>query len=256
MWYLLNPYTIIFLVLGLVFGSFFNALIFRLPSKEYTISSPKRSFCPTCKHQLSWKDNIPLVSYAMLKGHCRYCGTKISMRYPLIEAMTGSIFFLNSILFPLDQAVSLCLLASGLIISAFIDMDHYLIPDTGVILTGVGAFFWALFGNRFPGNLWQAAVVTGVWLAFYFIANSVKKDSFGFGDVELFAALSLGIGLIGSLFTVMFSSFIALGTYLFIGLSKHKKFDGKARLPFGPFIALGAYIVFILLDSIERLYGI
>lgn len=250
----MNISAIFFSIFGLTFGSFFNALIYRLPLKEYTISKPARSFCPNCKHQLSWKDNIPLLSYIFLKGKCRYCKKSISIRYPLIEALTAGIFAVNALLFPPAQAISLCVLSSGLIISSFIDIDHYLIPDTGVILTGIGAFFWAFFGNRFPGNLWQAGLVAAFWIVFYFIVNLVKKDSFGFGDVELFAVLSLGTGIIGSLFTVMFSSLIAIAVYIIINLTKGKKFDGKARLPFGPFIAIGAYIVILFLDKIENLY--
>ena len=83
---------VIFFLLGLVFGSFFNAVIFRLPRKEYSINKPRRSICPKCKHILSWKDNIPLISYLLLKGKCRYCGAKIPLRYPIVEGLTALLF--------------------------------------------------------------------------------------------------------------------------------------------------------------------
>jgi len=246
----------VFFVFGLIFGSFSNALIFRIPSKEYSIVRPRRSFCPHCKHELSWKDNLPIISYLVLGGKCRYCDNPISARYPLVELLTAALYALNAALFSLSGAISISVLSTGLIVSSFIDLEHYMIPDLGVILVGIGAFAWSIFENRFPLNLLYALLVTGAMVAFFLIANLVKRDSFGFGDVELLAALSLATGIVGSLYTIMIASFAALIVYAINAAAKGKRFDRRAQLPFGPFIAIGGYLTIIFLDFIEALYRV
>jgi len=246
----------VFFVFGLIFGSFSNALIFRIPSKEYSIVRPRRSFCPHCKHELSWKDNLPVISYLVLKGKCRYCGNPISARYPTVELLTAGLYALNASLFSLSGAISLSVLSTGLIVSSFIDLEHYMIPDLGVILVGVGAFAWSIFEDRFPLNLLYALLVTGAMVAFFLIANLVRKDSFGFGDVELLAALSLATGVVGSLYTIMIASFAALIVYAIKAAAEGKRFDRRAQLPFGPFIAIGGYSTIIFLNFIEALYRV
>ncbi|MGC9321441.1 MAG: prepilin peptidase [Kosmotogaceae bacterium] len=246
----------IFFFFGLIFGSFSNALIFRIPSKEYSMTSPRRSFCPHCKHELSWKDNLPVISYIFLGGKCRYCGKPISARYPFVELLTAALYALNASIFTLPGAISISVLSTGLIVSSFIDLKHYMIPDLGVILVGVGAFAWSIFEGRFPLNLLYALLVTGAMVAFFLIANHVRKDSFGFGDVELLAALSLATGIVGSLYTIMIASFAALIVYAINAAAKGKRFDRRAQLPFGPFIAIGGYSTIIFLDFIEVLYRV
>ncbi|ACR80387.1 MULTISPECIES: A24 family peptidase [Kosmotoga] len=248
--------AVVSFIFGLVFGSFFNVVIYRLPRKEYTINRPARSFCPSCGHELVWKDNIPLLSYIVLRGRCRYCGTRIPIRYPVVEAITAVSFTINALIFPVPQALALDLVAAGLIISSFIDLEHYLIPDTGIILIGIGAVLFSYYQGRFPEILIHAALVTGAMVAFFLIANAVKKDSFGFGDVELIGALSLASGLLGSLYTVLFSSIAALLTYLVIIGVKGEKFEGTKQIPFGPFIAIGGYTAILLLDELRLLYGL
>ncbi|MDD3680186.1 MAG: prepilin peptidase [Mesotoga sp.] len=256
MWDYLAFRVPVFFVFGLIFGSFSNALIFRIPSKEYSIVRPRRSFCPHCKHELSWKDNLPVISYLVLKGKCRYCGNPISARYPTVELLTAGLYALNASLFSLSGAISLSVLSTGLIVSSFIDLEHYMIPDLGVILVGVGAFAWSIFEDRFPLNLLYALLVTGAMVAFFLIANLVRKDSFGFGDVELLAVLSLATGVVGSLYTIMIASFAALIVYAIKAAAEGKRFDRRAQLPFGPFIAIGGYSTIIFLDFIEALYRV
>lgn len=254
MWYSVAFTVPAFFLFGLVFGSFTNALIYRLPSKDYTILKPKRSICPSCKHELSWRDNIPLFSYFLLAGKCRYCKTKIPIRYPLVEFLSAFLYALNAFIFPLPEAIALSLVVTGLILTSFIDIEHFMIPDTGVVLVGIGAFFWAFFRGRFPNNLLDALIVTGAMLAFFLISNAIKKDSFGFGDVELLGVMALATGLIGSLYTVMIAAFTALAVYALSSVVNKRKFDRSAQLPFGPFIAVGGYLTILMLKSIEGLY--
>lgn len=219
-----------------------------------SIIFPKRSFCPNCKHKLMWKDNIPILSYLILKGKCRYCGQNISPRYLVVESLTALSFAMNSIFFSFYLSLALCLISSGLIIVSFIDIEKMIIPDTGLALTGIGAAIFSYLKGDWPGILVQAAIVFGLMIVFYLFANYFKKDSFGFGDVELLGILALSLGLIGTLFTIMISSIIALLTFVIIKITKSEKIKLDYRIPFGPFIALAGYITIFFLDGIRNLY--
>jgi leader peptidase (prepilin peptidase)/N-methyltransferase len=163
---------------------------------------------------------------------------------------------LNSIFFPFYQSLALCLVSSGLIIVSFIDLEKMIIPDTGLIFTGIGAALFSYLRKDWPGILIQAVIVFGLMIIFYFFANYFKKDSFGFGDVELLAILALSLGFIGILFTIMLSSVIALLTFIVIKAAKSEKIKLDYRIPFGPFIALAGYITIFFLDGIRNLYGL
>ncbi len=246
----------LFGILGAVFGSFFNVIIYRLPRERLSINIPKRSFCPHCGHELSWKDNIPVISYILLKGKCRYCKKTISPRYPVVESLTIISFVTNSIFFPFYQSLALCLISSGLIIISFIDIERMIIPDTGLIISGIGAAIFSYLRKDWPGILIQAAIVFGLMIVFYLFANYFKKDSFGFGDVELLGILALSLGFIGILFTIMLSSIIALITFVIVKAMKSEKIKLDYRIPFGPFIALAGYLTMFFLDGIRNLYGL
>ncbi|MFW6120170.1 MAG: prepilin peptidase [Petrotogales bacterium] len=246
----------LFGILGAVFGSFSNVIIYRLPREKLSINIPKRSFCPYCGHELIWKDNIPIISYILLKGKCRYCEKTISPRYPVVESLTAISFVMNSIFFPFYQSLALCLISSGLIIISFIDIEQMIIPDTGLIISGIGAAILSYLRKDWPGILVQAAIVFGLMIVFYLFANYFKKDSFGFGDVELFGILALSLGFIGILFTIMLSSIIALITFVIIRAMKSEKIKLDYRIPFGPFIALAGYLTMFFLDSIRNIYGL
>lgn len=131
-----------------------------------------------------------------------------------------------------------------------------IIPDTGLIITGIGAATFSYLRNDWPGILVEAVIVFGLMIIFYFFANYFKKDSFGFGDVELLAILALSLGFIGILFTIMLSSVIALLTFIVIKAAKSEKIKLDYRIPFGPFIALAGYISIFFLDGIRNLYGL
>ncbi len=231
-------------------------LIFRLPRSDYSPLKPRRSVCPVCNHELSWKDNIPLLSFVFLMGKCRYCKKAISPRYFIVELLTSASFLANSVLFRPSLAAMASLIVSGLILVSFIDLEHLLIPDSGIVVIGIGALGWSILTDSFPRVLLEAALVFGVMLVFFLVANRFRSDSFGFGDVELIGVLAVATGVIGTLFTVMIGSIVALGVYVTAMKLQGKKVSRETRIPFGPFLALAGYITLLLLPAIRSLYGL
>lgn len=115
-------------VTGAVVGSFLNVCIYRLPL-DLSVNEPRRSFCPSCKKQLSWKENIPLLSWMFLRGRCANCGSRISFRYFAVELLTGLLFLALWLQFPWDVALAYWLFASLLVVATFVDFEHFIIPD-------------------------------------------------------------------------------------------------------------------------------
>jgi len=247
---------ILLLIAGLVIGSFLNMLIFRLPRSGYTPLRPRRSICPDCSHELAWNDNIPVFSYILLRARCRYCKKPIPLRYFIVELLTAGSFLLNSIVMRPYLAIAACLISSGLILVSFIDLEHFLIPDSGIAVIAAGSLAWSILSGTFPRILIEAAIVFGMMILFFFLANRFKKDSFGFGDVELLGVLALATGVIGTLFTIMIGSIVALAAYAIVSRAQGKKLSKETRIPFGPFLALGGYISLLLLPLLKNLYGL
>ncbi len=160
-------------VFGLMIGSFLNVCIFRLPHDDMSVRRPSRSFCPECKEMIPWYDNIPILSFLLLKGKCRFCSKKISILYPIVELLTAVMFVLFLNVFGLSVKMwALLLLGSGLIIASFVDIRHRIIPDeisVGGIIIGIilGGFSIAQPNNlkNLPSicvSLIGALVVAGI----------------------------------------------------------------------------------------------
>ena len=221
-------------------GSFYNVLIYRLPRK-ISIVNPKRSFCPVCGHQLVWKDNIPVISYLLLKGRCRYCGTPISVRYPLIEMLTALLFAIAVYLTNnLVDLISLWLLFSGGIVASAIDFEYMLIPDFAVVATGIGGVLWSWHHGHFILSLITAAFAFGVFL----LIHLLSKGGMGFGDVEYFGVLALFLTPFSAVIAVLIASVVALA-YALPQVFIHKA-GRKTRVPFGPFLAIGTSVAMFL----------
>lgn len=208
--------VILFGVLGLCIGSFLNVVIYRLPL-GMNLAKPK-SHCPKCNHNLAWKDKIPLFSFLVLRGKCRYCGAKISPRYFLVELMNGLLWIVSCLLFFKNDpfyAVVVVLAVSVLICIGFCDADHTFIPDSlqiSLALTGIAAVFLD------PSTVWWEhlaglALGGGMFLLFYLGSILIlKKEGLGFGDVKLMAAMGLLFGwqktfaviLVGMLFMIVY----------------------------------------------------
>ena len=233
---------------GLVFGSFFNVCIYRIPQGK-SIAWPA-SFCPHCKTHIRWFDNIPVLSYIFLLGKCRACKKPISMQYPLVELLTAIL----TVLFVYRYGITVwtfgvLLAVYFLIILSVIDLQLMIIPDRfslGLIVLGL-AFAWC--NPNFTGVWWQkelwslvgagaglfgvlAIALLGTWL--------FKKEAMGGGDVKLMAGVGAFVGWQGVITTVIFGSFFGLVYAVFLMIFKGKK--GSDAIPFGPFLSLGALI--------------
>jgi prepilin signal peptidase PulO-like enzyme (type II secretory pathway) len=230
--------SLFLLVLGLVTGSFLGALTYRLP-KRISINEG-RSKCPVCSHQISWYDNIPLLSYLILQGKCRNCKNRISPRYPLIESATAITFIIIGF-------NPLSLIFAAILMAIFvIDWEHQIIPDE---LVFIGLFFLILsvpFDNLLAGFLAADILL--------FLNLITKGKGMGLGDVKL--AILLG-GIVGlHMFLIwIFFSFIA-GSIVGIILIGLRKTSLKEKIAFGPFLIIGLVLAFYLGGSFISLLNI
>lgn len=256
------------LIFGLIVGSFLNCAIYRLEENKSFLKG--RSFCPHCKHNLNWQDLIPIFSFLMLKGKCRYCKKKISLQYPLVEIATALLFLLifnfefrilNKILiFNFENILTTFyfLLVFCLLIIIFVyDLKHYIIPDK-VLLPAIGITFlyrffeilefdnWSFIGNWSLGignfkalfNSLSAAFGGGLFFLVIFII--AKGKWLGFGDIKLVFLIGLFLGF-PNILVALFLAFL-IGAIIGIGLILAKKKTLKSELPFGPFL-VGSTII-------------
>ena len=235
-------------IFGLCVGSFLNVCIYRIPDDSKSINHPSRSICLKCGYTLKFYDNIPVLSYILLKGRCRQCQASISWRYPLVELLTGlgaiSIFLKSGL--TLATLIYFIFIACLLVIT-FIDLDHRIIPDV-ITLPGIPVFFvmaLAVPDVTLKDSLIGLLIGGGSLWAVAFIYKSITgKDGMGGGDIKLLAMMGVLIGWQGVLFTIFISSAIGSATGLSVMLVQ--KGNMKLAVPFGPFLAIGAvsYIFF------------
>lgn len=246
---------ILILIYGLLIGSFLNVVIYRIPRDE-SIAWPG-SHCTSCGHGLKWYDNIPLFSYLLLRGKCRYCGDKISSQYPLVEATNAIIYLFLYILFQginLDF-IFLALISSALVAITFIDLREQIIPDSLVIAVLVLSVLHKTLLHFYEGipfpltdSLLGLIIAGGLFLLIVFFS----RGGMGGGDVTLIGALGFVLGLKGIL-TVIFLSFV-LGSVISIFLLAARIKSRKDPIPFGPFIVISFYITLFFGDNILNWY--
>jgi len=241
-------YVVLFVV-GAVIGSFLNVCIYRWPREEKI--GMTRSRCPHCKKTIVWYDNIPFISYLLLKGKCRYCKKTISFRYFVVEFLSAIALCLAWWRFGPAAGIILFIFMALLIIGSFVDLEFFIIPDSvtlGGIIIGViaGTVYPALLG---AGCWWQGLLksVLGVVIpggALYLIAITgsliLKKEAMGMGDVKLVGMIGSFIGWPMGLFSIFIASL--LGSVAGITLIIMQKTDLKGKIPFGPYLAVGAVI--------------
>ncbi|MBN4054399.1 prepilin peptidase [Nitrospira defluvii] len=227
---------------GLVFGSFINVCIYRLPREE-SIVLPA-SHCPSCNASIRWFENIPLISFVLLRGRCRSCRSVISWKYPLVEALHGFGFLYILLQFGFSiQTVVYCLFFSSLVLVTFIDLSHRIIPDF-ITLPGMAVGVIAASTVLAPGAINS---ITGLILGgglFYLVAvlslAILKKEGMGGGDIKLIAMIGAFIGWRGMLLTIFLAA--CSGAVIGILLILIKGRSRAEPIPFGPFLALGAAI--------------
>jgi leader peptidase (prepilin peptidase) / N-methyltransferase len=291
---------ILFLVflLGLTIGSFLNAFIYRLEVQHGLRVIPRdrekanvtvmqgRSFCPQCGHTLAWQDLIPLLSFLLLLGKCRYCQRSISWQYPLVEIATALLFVLlffftmpwlgqgveNLTRLSFTQLVELLYLwavASALLVIFVYDLKYYLIPDKVLYLAITAVLFWRGFefldfGSWDLFGIWNLefgifaplvqAILAGLGASLFFLLIYIISNgrAMGFGDVKLAFLLGLFLGW-PAILVALFSAF-CLGAIVGVALIALKKKGLKSEVPFAPFLIVGTAIAYFFGSSIVNFY--
>jgi leader peptidase (prepilin peptidase) / N-methyltransferase len=247
-------------VLGLLVGSFLNVVVWRVPRGESVVHPP--SACPSCGHAIRPYDNIPVVSWLLLRGRCRDCGNPVSRRYPLVEAGTGVLFGLTTLWCGVTWALPAMLyLAAVAVALTLIDIDVHRLPDVIVLpsyLVG-GALLalasWSPGGESDWASMWHALVGAAVMFAVYFVLCLVYPSGMGFGDVKLAGLLGLYLGWVGwgALVIGGFAAFLFGGVFS-IGLLLTRRANRKSGIPFGPWMLLGAAFGLVFGESLWSAY--
>jgi leader peptidase (prepilin peptidase)/N-methyltransferase len=235
--YLMKLFAFIF---GAAIGSFLNVCIFRLPAKTSIIKPPSQ--CPYCHHAIRYRDNIPIISFVILGGRCRDCRSRISWRYPLVEFITAVFSLLLFLKFGLSLNFFIFFIFTAvLIVIAFIDLDHQIIPDI-LTLPGIPIFFMAaVFVVNVPwleallGLLIGGGVLYIIALSYELIS---KREGMGGGDIKLLAMIGGFLGWKSLIFILLFSS--SAGAIIGIAAMIINKKDMKYAVPFGPFLSAAA----------------
>jgi len=254
---------IIVFLFGLSIGSFANVCIYRLPRKK-SIASPSRSFCPKCGKTIAWYDNIPVLSFLILRGKCRYCHAPISLQYPLVELLTG-LLFVGVHLFVISRGERLVIslgdrlillpfywyFCATLVILSVIDGEFFILPDRLTYPLVIGGF---LLAALYPGHLGSPAIGSSLlraligaaagglslWLIGLLGKAAFKKEAMGLGDVKLMAAVGAWQGWELVLFAIFLGALVA--AVAGITCIVMKKADWGSKIPFGPYLAAGSLI--------------
>jgi len=254
---------IIAFLLGISIGSFANVCIYRIPRKK-SIANPPRSFCPKCGYTIAWYDNIPVLSFLLLRGKCRACRAPIAIKYPLVELLMG-LLFVGVLLSVISRGERLVLLpfywyfCASLVILSIIDGEHFILPAPITYpLIVVGLIFAFLLPEHicyFQWNktceitrLWgltysAIGIVVGggsIWLIGLFGKKVFKKEAMGFGDVVLMAGVGAWQGWKMVLLAIFLGALVASICYLPLIIVRKAKLDSE--LPFGPYLAAGSMI--------------
>ena len=277
--------AIAFLAVGLALGSFLNVCISRLP-RDLSVVAP-RSYCPSCRAPIAWRDNIPLLSWMILRGRCRACGGRISPRYPVVELLTAVLFVACYASFGLTamalKACVLCFLLVGLI---FMDAETGLLPAeftySGILLgflfawfvpvdsSGIVLWLQALGSHAEPSgallSLLDAALAVLFGAGFFFVAWAVyflvrKRDGLGFGDIALMAMVAVFLGLKLTVL-VVFLAPVSATIYAIVMLVARPKAAGDSpqtsvlflAIPFGVFLGASGFAALFFGESIWRWY--
>ena len=232
-------------ILGLVVGSFLNVVIYRVPRNE-SIVSP-RSACPQCGTAILERDNIPVLSWLLLKGRCRSCGSRISYRYPMVELACGLLFAGAAARFGYSWTLpAMLIFLASLLALGCIDAERLVLPKK-VVYPSLGLVTALLLAATIATHDWHRLIIAGLcglgWFVVFFVLNFVSPRALGFGDVRLAPMLGLGLGWFG-VGNVLLGFFTAnlIGAILGLTLIAMKKMDRKQPIAYGVYLAIGAAI--------------
>ncbi|MEJ5172966.1 MAG: prepilin peptidase [Hydrogenothermaceae bacterium] len=246
-------------ILGLSVGSFLNVVIYRMPRDMSVVYPP--STCPNCKNRIKWYDNIPIVSYLLLKGKCRFCEAKIGIKYPVVELLTGVMAVATYLKFGFDlEFLFYFYFVCSMIALSFIDLEFKIIPDqinfsglfVGLIFSIVKAIKLSSFESIIDAVLGSLVGAGFLFAIAYLYLKYRGIEGLGMGDVKLLAFVGAYTGWFGALFTIFFGSLV--GAIVGIAFIKLSKKDFHYEIPFGPFLALAGTLYIFFGEFIRQLY--
>jgi leader peptidase (prepilin peptidase)/N-methyltransferase len=247
--------TIIVVLFGLIMGSFYNVLIYRLP-REINVVFP-RSKCPHCEHIIPWYFNIPVISYILLRGKCHYCGKPISVRYPIVESLTSLFFYFSFIKFGLTMEFGATLLFGSLFFILFwTDIDVRILPDELTIGGSVLAVLYSFFRPDLSYKIALIGALIGFMIfigSYLFFLKVKKKEGLGWGDIKLIILIGALFGPFKMLLIIILSSLLGILIWGFIALLFKK--GREYELPFGSFLGLVSLIFLFYGDKIVYFYN-
>lgn len=247
-------YIFLFFLLGVVLGSFYNVVGFRLPKEEDLVFS--RSHCMSCNHVLSWYELIPIISFLIQRGRCRHCHAKVSLFYPVIELCCGLLFAVSfySFGFSYDLIIALTLV-SVLMIILVSDLNYLIIPDSILVIASIIIVIVKFFeGGLLSGiySIGSGILLFGIMYLIMILGNlAFKKETLGGGDVKLMFLSGLVLHPIVAIFSIFLASIIALPISLVL-LYTNK----EHVIPFGPFIAIAILILFYMKIDINQIFSL
>jgi leader peptidase (prepilin peptidase)/N-methyltransferase len=268
--------AVLALVAGLLIGSFLNVCIYRMP-RDLSVVRP-RSYCPACEHTIAWYDNVPVVSYFLLRRRCRHCGALIPVRYLIVEILTAVLFFLIVYALGLTGvSARLCLLTALLVGLTFADFEARILPDeftlggtaAGLLLSYfvpvddvMAHIFFPAFGFKL-GPQWLSVAESAIgaagpagclWLGGFLFEKIRHKEGLGLGDVKMMAMFGAFLGLRATLLTLILGS--VTGSIIGLIYIRATKQDAASyQLPFGSFLGLAGIFVALMGEKVIRWYA-
>ena len=268
------PFSVLFTVIGLVVGSFLNVVIHRLPimmerewrrqcaelqgnpvpvEAGFNLFGP-RSRCPNCGHAITSMENIPIISWLLLKGQCRGCKTAISARYPAVEGLTGVLTWFAAWHFgPGWTAAAAIVLLWALVALTFIDLDTQYLPDSitlPLVWLGLLVNLWQIYVPLDEAVIGAMAGYCSLWLVYWGFKVITGKEGMGYGDFKLFAALGAWLGWKLLPMIILFSSIVGVVVGLFMILSRRR--GREVPIPFGPYLASAGVLALFWGDTATR----
>ena len=244
-------------ILGSLWGSFSNVCIYRLPERGNVVSA--RSKCRNCQKKISWFDNIPFISYIILRGKCRNCGFKISFQYFVVELLVALGFLVSFHFFAFSiTSLLLFILTIFFVIIFFIDLKHFIIPNELTFPLMAIGFLKSfdpnlnqyLFPNYIDSLLGGVIGYSIIWLIIFAYKKIRNKEGMGLGDAKLLSAIGFWFGWVSIPFILFFSSFVALGFAIPSLVNKSKTMS--SQIPFGPYLVLGCVLYLFLIEQLIK----